>query len=81
MTTTGLDRRQRRVEARGAEVHVPDLVLDGLAGGGADRNQSPEAICRRCPVQRQCAAHALATPEPYGVWGGMSEADRAQHVN
>ena len=24
----------------------------------------------------QCAAHALAVREPYGVWGGLSEDDR-----
>ncbi|MGA1479922.1 MAG: WhiB family transcriptional regulator, partial [Candidatus Nanopelagicales bacterium] len=29
-----------------------------------------------CPVLAQCAAHALAVREPYGVWGGMSEDDR-----
>ena len=24
----------------------------------------------------QCRAHALAVHEPYGVWGGLSEAER-----
>jgi WhiB family redox-sensing transcriptional regulator len=27
-------------------------------------------------VRSQCAAHALATREPYGVWGGFTEAER-----
>ena len=26
----------------------------------------------------QCAAWALRTREPYGVWGGLSEAERAE---
>ena len=34
-------------------------------------------ICQRCPVINQCAAWALRTREPYGVWGGLSEAERA----
>ncbi|HEX2419554.1 MAG TPA: WhiB family transcriptional regulator, partial [Micromonosporaceae bacterium] len=26
----------------------------------------------------ECAAHALAVREPYGVWGGFSETEREQ---
>ncbi len=40
------------------------------------RIRAAKAICARCPVQPQCAAHALRVREPYGVWGGMSEEDR-----
>ena len=29
-----------------------------------------------CPVRAECAAHALAVREPYGVWGGFSESER-----
>jgi WhiB family redox-sensing transcriptional regulator len=36
-----------------------------------------KSICATCPVLRQCAEHALAVREPYGVWGAMSEDDRA----
>jgi WhiB family redox-sensing transcriptional regulator len=35
-----------------------------------------KSICATCPVLRQCAEHALAVREPYGVWGAMSEDDR-----
>ena len=35
------------------------------------------AICRRCPVKAECAACARAHEEPFGVWGGRTEADRA----
>jgi hypothetical protein len=27
-------------------------------------------------VRPECAAHALAAREPYGVWGGFTEAER-----
>jgi WhiB family redox-sensing transcriptional regulator len=33
-------------------------------------------ICQPCPVINQCAAWALTTREPNGVWGGQSEAER-----
>jgi WhiB family redox-sensing transcriptional regulator len=31
---------------------------------------------RLLPVIALCRAHALASREPYGVWGGLSEHDR-----
>jgi WhiB family redox-sensing transcriptional regulator len=40
------------------------------------RIQLAKSICSTCPVLRQCAEHALAVREPYGVWGAMSEDDR-----
>lgn len=42
----------------------------------AARESAAKAICGRCPVLNECAAHALAVREPYGVWGGLSEDDR-----
>lgn len=42
----------------------------------AAREQAAKAVCATCPVIAECAAHALAAREPYGVWGGMSEEDR-----
>jgi WhiB family redox-sensing transcriptional regulator len=37
-----------------------------------------KAVCRGCPVIDQCLGHALRTREPYGVWGGRSEGERAK---
>lgn len=34
------------------------------------------ALCRRCPVRRQCLRHAMTRPERYGIWGGMTERER-----
>ena len=42
------------------------------------RAEAAKAICATCPVLAQCRAAALSAREPYGVWGGMSEDDRAQ---
>jgi WhiB family redox-sensing transcriptional regulator len=41
-----------------------------------NRELAAKAVCATCPVIQQCAAHALAVREPYGVWGGMSEEER-----
>jgi WhiB family redox-sensing transcriptional regulator len=41
-----------------------------------NREVSAKAVCERCPVRRECAQHALAVREPYGVWGGLSEDER-----
>lgn len=41
------------------------------------REQAAKAICSRCPVIQDCVRHALTVPEHYGVWGGMTEDERA----
>lgn len=42
----------------------------------SNREAAAKAVCARCPVLMTCREHALATREPFGVWGGLSEADR-----
>jgi WhiB family redox-sensing transcriptional regulator len=42
----------------------------------AAREIAAKKVCARCPVVDPCRAHALATREYYGVWGGMSESER-----
>lgn len=50
---------------------------DGERGASRGRRETAaKAVCRACPVRAECAAQALATREPYGVWGGFSEAER-----
>jgi WhiB family redox-sensing transcriptional regulator len=33
-------------------------------------------VCAMCPVQVQCAEHAIVTMEKNGIWGGLSERQR-----
>ncbi|CAN5406950.1 WhiB family transcriptional regulator [soil metagenome] len=42
------------------------------------REAEAKAICSGCPVRITCLDWALATREPYGVWGGYSETERRQ---
>jgi WhiB family transcriptional regulator, redox-sensing transcriptional regulator len=46
----------------------------------AGREAHAKQICSSCPVLVRCRAHALAVHEPYGVWGGLSEAERDEIV-
>jgi WhiB family transcriptional regulator, redox-sensing transcriptional regulator len=41
------------------------------------RERAAKAICASCGVREQCADYALAHRERYGVWGGLSEHERA----
>lgn len=36
------------------------------------------AICLGCPVRQQCLAAALATAEPWGIWGGLDPDQRSE---
>jgi len=40
------------------------------------REQRAKEICQQCPVKAPCAAFALLSGEPYGIWGGVSESER-----
>jgi len=42
-----------------------------------NRENAAKAVCASCPVINACRDHALAVQEPYGIWGGLSEDDRA----
>jgi len=41
------------------------------------REARAKAVCVRCPVIEQCRAHALRVDEPWGIWGALTEEERA----
>lgn len=43
-----------------------------------ERAERAGRVCDTCPVRQECARMALETREQYGVWGGLSEADRVR---
>lgn len=52
---------------------------DGERGAARTRRAAEaKAVCQRCPVIERCRRHALATREPYGVWGGLTEEERRE---
>lgn len=38
--------------------------------------EEAKAICRHCPVARECLTYALETAQEFGVWGAMTEKER-----
>lgn len=44
--------------------------------GGSSRRA--KEICMSCPVRSTCLETALATQEPFGVWGGLSAQERRE---
>jgi WhiB family transcriptional regulator, redox-sensing transcriptional regulator len=44
------------------------------------REAAAKQVCGSCKVVELCAAYAIATREPYGTWGGLSEHDRRELV-
>jgi WhiB family redox-sensing transcriptional regulator len=44
------------------------------------REARAKQVCRGCRVIERCRGHALAVQEPYGVWGGLSAAERDERL-
>jgi WhiB family redox-sensing transcriptional regulator len=45
--------------------------------GFQTRERAAKRVCARCPVLDECRRYALEAREPYGVWGGLTEDERA----
>lgn len=70
--------------------HDVDTDLSTWAAHGACTGADPElffpepgddarearSLCRVCPVRTDCLAHALATNQRFGIWGGRSASQR-----
>jgi WhiB family transcriptional regulator, redox-sensing transcriptional regulator len=44
------------------------------------REAAAKQVCGSCKVVEVCAAYAIATREPYGTWGGLSEHERRERL-
>lgn len=66
---------------RGACRKADDTLFfhpDGETGGAKEqRISAAKDVCAGCTVLAQCRDYALAKGEPFGIWGGMSEDERA----
>jgi WhiB family transcriptional regulator, redox-sensing transcriptional regulator len=46
---------------------------------GSEANMAAEvakSYCQRCPLMRDCARYGIEAKEEFGVWGGLTGADR-----
>lgn len=56
-------------QAQAACRGVSSTFFYPVKGGYHDARRAM-ALCRKCPVQAECLAYALAQDEQYGIWGG-----------
>jgi WhiB family redox-sensing transcriptional regulator len=42
-----------------------------------NREARAKAICHQCPVIEPCLEFAMETNQKYGIWGGLSDKERA----
>ena len=56
--------------------NVPDQDLRGIRK--TEAVEAAIAMCRKCPVLKQCLEYALRHPESteYGIWGGTTPPQR-----
>jgi len=48
----------------------------GSTGSAVDQIEAAKAVCRSCPVQRECLQFALESNQESGIWGGKDEDER-----
>lgn len=41
------------------------------------RENRAKSVCQRCPVNEQCLEFAMETNQKYGIWGGLTDKERA----
>jgi WhiB family redox-sensing transcriptional regulator len=71
---------QRDAACRGMD---SDAFFHPPAERNAARDQRisrAKAVCGTCPAIARCLEHALTVREPYGIWGGLSEDERAARL-
>ncbi len=68
-------RWRQRAACRGVD---PELFFPvGTTGPVVEwQTAAAKAVCAGCPVIDACRGWALATREPFGIWGGLSEQER-----
>nr|WSW64987.1 WhiB family transcriptional regulator [Streptomyces sp. NBC_00995] len=55
----------------------PDLFFPiGSTGPALVQAEDAKAVCRSCPVRRECLRWALDNSQDAGVWGGLDETER-----
>lgn len=71
---------------RAACLEYPSVLFFGLddletAAERRAREDKAKAICMTCDVREECLEYALATREPYGIWGGLTEIERRARLH
>jgi len=55
----------------------PELFFPiGVSEPAMRQTRLAKTVCARCPVHVDCLSWALDSAQEFGVWGGLSEAER-----
>lgn len=84
-TETAVELRREAWMRLGACRRVPEMQRDWFfAPDGSEikadrvrREAAAKSVCAGCNVRRSCLEYALRNGEDHGIWGGMTEAERA----
>lgn len=57
-----------------------DVAADWYADTNTVQFRRAVAVCHTCPVESDCLEYALASDEPFGVWGGMGPRERTREM-
>ncbi len=68
---------QQRAACRGMGAATFFHPQDERDPARSERIAAAKAVCELCPALNDCRAYALRFREPYGIWGGLSESERA----
>lgn len=81
VASSTLESWQLRAACRGpqAEVFFPPTRAE-RKDERLEREREAKAICRTCPVRRECLDYAMRIREPHGIWGGLNELERKHLV-
>lgn len=58
---------------------IPDIFFPEDFADRSMRERATEIakkLCDDCPIRMQCLATAMLNREPYGIWGGLTAAER-----
>lgn len=54
----------------------PEIFFPISDSPASDQVLRAKAVCRTCPVVRECLSYALETGERAGIWGGTTPDER-----
>lgn len=65
-----------------AAIMYPRYIHGILVETDQVRAEAGKALCRSCPVRKDCLLYAVETNEVFGTWGGYTEKERRdkEHV-
>ena len=77
MTVNTLETWRARAACRGPETGLFFPPSNTERRDDRERREArAKAICRECPVRRDCLDHTLQVGESHGIWGGLNETER-----